>query len=147
MKSFIAITASIMLLAGSAFAVTQGNSFAVGSDAQGIELYSGVLQPITNGGVALGGSANQFSSLYLSGTATIGTAAITSATITTGTVTTLTSSTATVTTSLSATIATVNVAVTTPTAVGQLRCTTAGKLYISTSAVDLNSWVVVGGQS
>ena len=141
MKYILAITASIMLFAGSAFAVTQGNSFAVGTDAQGVELYSGVLRPITNGGVSLGGSANQFASLYLSGTATIATATITTLGATTANITTANV------TSLSATIATVDVAVTTPTAVGQLRVTTAGVVYISTSAVDLNSWVKVGSQS
>ena len=76
-KLFTVIAASMLLMAGNLYARQQKSDVSFGTNATGIELKSGVLNPITNGGVSLGSSALQFNALYLSGTATCGDISIT----------------------------------------------------------------------
>lgn len=44
-------------------------------------------------------------------------------------------------------VPTLDVTVTTPTVVGQMGVTSAGKVYVATTTVDVNSWKIVGTQS
>lgn len=78
MKKFlVAVFAASICLLGSGLYVcsapTQGNSFHVGdaTNNQDIEIYNGVLRPCTSGGVALGDASYKFSTLRLSGAATL----------------------------------------------------------------------------
>ena len=70
-KLFTVIAASMLLMAGNLYARQQKSDVSFGTDATGIELIDGVLNPITSGGVSLGSSSLQFNNLYISGTATI----------------------------------------------------------------------------
>jgi hypothetical protein len=139
---FAVFTASILLL-GSVLmsAPTLNNDFAVGKDATGIQLVSGVLSPITNGGVALGSTSLKFTNLYLSGTVSVATVSATTVSATTLSATNVTAS------SLTAVVIIVDVTLTSPTAIGQLGINTTGTLYISTGTGAINKWMKVGTQS
>ena len=70
MKKFLLAITALVLFAGSAICQTANNTWSVGTGATGIELYDGVLRPVTTGGVSLGDSSLRFSNLYLSGSFT-----------------------------------------------------------------------------
>ena len=135
MKMLLAITASVLLLASSVMAVTQGNDFAVGPDATGVELYEGVLRPITDGGVSLGDASYQFSDLRVADLTVSDDLTVTDDLTVSGE-TTIT------------VVAVADISVTTPTAVGQLRFdTNTTDLYIATATATTDSWQKVGSQS